>query len=205
AAFLAGYLSAGVTRSGTVATFGAIPIPTVLPYMDGFAAGILKYNADHGTHVRLLGWDPATGTGSFISQSDFGAFGNTKRAREIAQGLIAKGADILFPVAGGAGDGGAQAARAAGRVLLIGVDFDAFFQSPAYANLWLTSVRKRYDLAVEDVLKLVVDGTFHGGGLFHGTLANGSMDLAPYHQLNGRVPQTLRSELRQAQKGIEDG
>ena len=39
AAFLAGYLAAATTKTGTVGTFGAIPIPTVTRYMDGFAAG----------------------------------------------------------------------------------------------------------------------------------------------------------------------
>jgi basic membrane protein A len=205
AAFLAGYLAAGTTKTGKVATFGGVPVPTVFPYMDGFAAGVLKYNVDHGTAVQLLGWDPAEGTGSFISQSDFAAFGNASRAREIAEGFISRGADIIFPVAGPAGQGAATAARNSGGVLLIGVDFDAFFESPTFADLWLTSVRKRYDVAVEDVMGLVVNGRFEGGGLLQGTLANGSVDLAPYHELSPRIKMEMRNRLDQLRAGIEDG
>ena len=51
AAFLAGYLAAGMTETGTVGTFGGINIPPVTIFMNGFAAGILKYNQDNGTNV----------------------------------------------------------------------------------------------------------------------------------------------------------
>ena len=37
AAFLAGYLAAGYSKSGTVATFGGLKIPPVTIFMDGFA------------------------------------------------------------------------------------------------------------------------------------------------------------------------
>lgn len=63
-----------------------------------------------------------------------------------------------------------EAAREAGGTLLVGVDFDQFFQAPPFADLWLTSVRKRYDIAVKNVVRLVVNGTFEGGGTFDGSV-----------------------------------
>ncbi|MDO9164798.1 MAG: BMP family ABC transporter substrate-binding protein, partial [Rhodoferax sp.] len=45
AAFLAGYLAAGMTETGTVATYGGLPIPTVTIFMKGFEAGVKYYNA----------------------------------------------------------------------------------------------------------------------------------------------------------------
>jgi len=65
AAFMAGYLAAGVTKTGKVATFGGIQIPTVTIFMDGFYAGVQYYNAQKGTSVEVLGWDPASQTGTF--------------------------------------------------------------------------------------------------------------------------------------------
>jgi basic membrane protein A len=50
AAFLAGYLAAGMTKSGILGTFGGINIPPVTIFMDGFVAGVNYYNA----HVRLV-------------------------------------------------------------------------------------------------------------------------------------------------------
>jgi basic membrane protein A and related proteins len=204
-AFLAGYVAAGVSKTGRVATFGAVPISTVTPYMDGFAAGVARYDRDQGAHVRVLGWDARTQRGTFIAQAGFGAFGDRARARRIGENLISQGADILFPVAGGAGLGAAAAARAHPGVLVVGVDFDQFFQAPQYADLWLTSVRKRYDVAVADVMQLVENGRFRGGRLFTATLANGGVDIAPFHDLAGRVPARVKERLPALEKGIAGG
>ncbi len=51
AAFLGGYLAAGMTETGTVATFGGIPIPPVTIFMDGFVDGVAYYNEQKGTDV----------------------------------------------------------------------------------------------------------------------------------------------------------
>ena len=204
-AFLAGYVAAGTTRSGVVGTFGGVPVPTVLPFMDGFAAGVFRYNQDNDADVRLVGWNPTSGAGSFISQGDFGAFGDVDGGQRLGARLIRQGADIIFPVAGEAALGAAEAAREAGGTLLIGVDFDQFFQAPQFADLWLTSVRKRYDIAVKNVVQLVVDGTFEGGGTFQGNVGNGSVDLAPFHDLEDRVPGDLRTQLAELKAGIADG
>jgi basic membrane protein A and related proteins len=205
AAFLAGYIAAGTSRSGVVGTFGGVPVPTVFPFLDGFAAGVFRYNQDNDADVRLVGWNPASGTGSFISQGDFGAFGDVEGGHRLGARLIRQGADIIFPVAGEAGLGAAEAAREAGGTLLIGVDFDQFFQAPQFADLWLTSVRKRYDIAVKNVVELVVDGTFEGGGTFQGNVGNGSVDLAPFHDLEDRVPADLKTRLAELRAGIADG
>jgi len=204
-AFLAGYLAAGTTKSGVVGTFGGIPVPTVFPFMNGFAAGIFKYNQDHGADVQLVGWNPGPGTGAFISQTDFGAFGDVEGGHRIAARLIRQGADIIFPVAGEAGFGAGEAAREAEGTLLIGVDFDQFFQAPEFADLWLTSVRKRYDIAVKNVVRLVVDGKFQGGRNYVGDVGNGSVDLAPFHDLDDRVPSDLKTRLGELRAGIADG
>ena len=62
AAFMAGYLSAGMSQTGIVGTFGGINIPPVTIFMDGFAAGVAHYNAAKGTSVQVLGWNPARST-----------------------------------------------------------------------------------------------------------------------------------------------
>jgi basic membrane protein A and related proteins len=125
--------------------------------------------------------------------------------RRLAALLIRQGADIIFPVAGEAALGAGDAARNTGGTLLIGVDFDQFFQAPHFADLWLTSVRKRYDIAVKNVVRLVANGTFEGGGTFQGNVGNSSVDLAPFHDLEDRVPADLRTRLAELRVGIADG
>src|SRR5690606_37204223 len=44
AAFLAGYVAAGYTSTGSVATWGGQQIPTVTIFMDGFYDGVQYYN-----------------------------------------------------------------------------------------------------------------------------------------------------------------
>ena len=56
-----------------------------------------------------------------------------------------------------------------------------------FGPLWLTSIRKRIDVVVEEAMRRVVEGTFQGG-VYVGTLENGGVDIAPFHELNGRVP-----------------
>ena len=55
AAFLAGYLAAGVSKTGTVGTFGGINIgPPVTDFMDGFVWGVNYYNKQKGKTVKVL-------------------------------------------------------------------------------------------------------------------------------------------------------
>lgn len=58
AAFLAGYLAAGMTKTGKVGTFAGLLIPTVTIFEDGFYAGVQYYNKVHSTTVQVLGYDP---------------------------------------------------------------------------------------------------------------------------------------------------
>ena len=61
--FLGGYLAAGMTKTGKVATFGGIKLPTVTIYMDGFWDGVQYYNPKHHTNVKVLGWNEKTQNG----------------------------------------------------------------------------------------------------------------------------------------------
>ena len=51
-AFLGGYLAAGMSKTGKVATFGGQKLPTVTIYMDGFYDGVQYYNQKHA-HARV--------------------------------------------------------------------------------------------------------------------------------------------------------
>jgi basic membrane protein A and related proteins len=208
AAFQAGYLAAAMTTTRTVATFGGIPIATVTSFMNGFSAGVLYYNRLHRKKVKLLGWNPRTKRGAFVSQDPtyFGAFSDMPAASRIMEHLIASGADIIMPVDGpiGAEAAGLAAASRNGKVLLIGVDSDQFFSTPGYSNLWLTSVVKRFDRMVSLAMEDVVHGEFKGG-LVEGTLANGGVALADFHQLALELPRGIRLKLAEIKRGIVNG
>ena len=204
-AFLGGYLAAGMTKTGKVATFGGQEFPTVTIYMDGYYDGVQYYNQKHGTHVQVLGWNEKTQKGSFT-----GDFTNQTKGQTLTQTFISEGADIIFPVAGNVGLGAAKAVQqadaAAGsqKVNMEWVDLDGCISAQNYCKYFITSVLKGETLAVKTSVLAAASGSFKGGD-YIGTLANGGVSLAPFHDWDSKVPASLKSELQQISKGIQDG
>ncbi|MEX2659974.1 MAG: BMP family ABC transporter substrate-binding protein [Acidimicrobiales bacterium] len=197
AAFLAGYLAAGMTESGTVGTFGGINIPSVTIFMDGFLAGIEHHNTEKGTDVTLLGWDGSDGLFT-------GDFENQENGRQTAQSLLDEGADIILPVAGPVGLGAAAAAQDAGDASVIWVDSDGCESAAQYCDLFLTSVLKRIDNAVFTAVESAQAGELDGEPYF-GTLENEGVDIAEYHEFDDEVPQELKDEIDDLRQAIIDG
>ncbi|OLT17239.1 BMP family ABC transporter substrate-binding protein [Serinicoccus sp. CNJ-927] len=181
ASFLAGYLSAGMTETGTVATFGGLQIPSVSVFMDGFADGVDKFNEDNGTDVNLLGWDKGAQEGAFS-----GDFDNQSQGQTLTEQFISQGADIVMPVAGPVGLGAAAAAEGGDDVKIVWVDSDGYLTATEYSDLMLTSVMKQIGPAVEQTITETVDGGFSNEP-YVGTLENDGVGLAPYHDMEGDV------------------
>lgn len=199
AAFLAGYAAAGMTKTGKVATFGGMKIPSVTVFMDGFVDGVDAYNKAKGTSVQVLGWDKATQNGSFTQDFD-----NQTLGKEQAQQFISQGADIIMPVAGPVGLGAAAAAKADGNTWIIGVDSDWYEANPDYSSIVLTSVMKEIGASVEQTIKDSVDGKFSSDP-YVGTLANGGVSLAPFHDFDAKVSDELKADLAKLTEDIKSG
>lgn len=200
AAFLAGYLAAGMTKTGKVATYGGINIPPVTIFMNGFWAGVQKYNEDNGTSVEVLGWDAAKQDGTFT-----GDFEDQTKGRQVTEDFLAEGADIVLPVAGPVGFGTTAALQDSPQDdLAIWVDTDGCVSASEFCSLFLTSVMKNMDVAVFEAIEQVVEGTFEGG-VFVGTLENNGVGIAPYHEFEDDVPQELKDRIEELRQGIIDG
>src|SRR5215469_6754060 len=145
AAFLAGYLAAGYSKTGKVATYGGLKIPPVTIFMDGFAGGVAYYNTKHNKNVQVLGWNVATQAGLFAN-----TFTSSAAGKSLSDTLSAQGADVIMPVAGGTGLGTTQDA-AAGKFTAIWVDTDGCVSTNNCAGL-LTSVQKNISDAVRDAV-----------------------------------------------------
>ena len=201
--YLGGYLAAGMSKSGKVATFGGEDFGTVTIYMDGFWDGVQAYNQKHHTNVQVLGWNEQTQKGEFT-----GDFTNQTKGQTVTQTFISEGADIIFPVAGNVGLGAAKAVQQAdnsgGHVNMMGVDTDGCVSAAQYCKYFITSVTKGIVSAVKSAVLTSAAGTFKGG-TYVGTLANGGAVLAPFHDWANKVPIALQSELKAIQTGIENG
>jgi basic membrane protein A len=201
--FLGGYLAAGMSKSGKVATFGGMQLPTVTIYMDGFWDGVQYYNKQHKTNVQVLGWNEQTQKGSFT-----GDFTNQTKGQTTTQTFISEGADIIFPVAGNVGLGAAKAVQTAdgsgGNVNMLWVDTDGCISAAQYCKYFISSVTKGIQAAVKTAVLSAQSGAFKGGN-YIGTLANGGVVLSPFHDFASKVPASLQSELKTVQTGIENG
>jgi basic membrane protein A and related proteins len=119
------------------------------------------------------------------------------KCKEIALSQIARGATVVFQVAGGCGLGSLDAAREKS-VWGIGVDADQSF----LGNHVLTSSMKRVDEAVFRIIRSVTDGTWKGGMNVTFGLAEKGVGLG---KINPDVPQEHRSLLEDVERDILAG
>jgi basic membrane protein A len=112
---------------------------------------------------------------------------------------------VLLPVAGQVGQGAAQAALDSGGAVVIWVDSDGYETLPAeYRPVVLTSVLKNTGDAVVEIVDASMNDEFTNEA-FIGTLENGGVDIAPFHDLEDRVPAELAAELDQLREDIIAG
>lgn len=200
AAFLSGYLAAGVTKTGKVATFGGGNQPPVTLFMDGFVDGVAKYNEVHGTAVTALGWNKEAQDGTFT-----GDFEDVAKGKSFTQAFIDQGADVILPVAGQVGEGAAAAASETPGVSIIWVDNDGYETLPAeYRSLVLTSVLKNMEDAVVQIVGDDIAGKFDNAP-FVGTLENQGVEIAPFHDRASLVSPELAAEVDGIRAAIIDG
>lgn len=204
AAYLAGYAAAGTTKTGKVATYGGQAIPTVQIFMEGFAKGVEKYNADNGASVQVLGWDPANPSGgSFV-----GDFKDAAKGQQLTEQFLSQGADIIVPAAGDAADGALAAIKAAGgdSNAIVWVDADGYLATDGDggAPYMLTSVIKEVGTAVYDTVDEAQRGAFSATP-YIGALGNQGVSLAPYHDWDSKVSPELKTKIDELKKQIVDG
>ncbi|GAB3645851.1 BMP family lipoprotein [Glycomyces tarimensis] len=197
-AFLAGYVAAAQSETGTVATWGGMQIPPVTIFMDGFVEGVAYHNENKDTDVEVLGWDAEAQEGSFLN-----SFEDPSGGKSLTETFISQGADIVHPVAGPAGTGAVTAASENESVAAIWVDVDGCESLPDYCSTILTSAEKNLAVAVEEAVTSAYDGTT--GGSYIGTLENDGVSLAPFHEFEDAVSDETKTELEDIKAGIIDG
>ncbi len=154
--YLVGMLAAAKSRTGVIGFLGGMDIDLIHRFQKGYEEGALAENPNIKIETRYVG----------LSDS---AWNNPGRGKELALSEIERGADVIFTAAGNSGLGvfdaveqyGMNADGQADR-FVIGVDSNQNGVKPGFV---LTSMVKRVDNAVFDVVKEVRDGEFQGG--FH--------------------------------------
>lgn len=154
--YLVGMIAASKSKTGTLGFLGGMDIPLIHKFETGYAEGARAVNPN----VKIID--------NYVGVTD-GAWNNPGKGKELALAQIEKGADVIFTAAGNSGLGAFDAVEQYGKnaqgeanKFVIGVDSNQNAVKPGYV---LTSMVKRVDNAVYDVVKEVLDGKFEGG--FH--------------------------------------
>jgi basic membrane protein A len=189
AAFLAGYLAAGITRTGIVGAFGSVEDPEVTRMLQAFAAGVAKLNADRELAVPLLGWNPVDKRGLFAGSPE-----DKQAGKRIGQRLVGNGADIIFAVAGEAARGAAGVVHGVGDSFMIGSGWD-WAQTASAPHQWVTSAQERVAVMFRLLVAREVRGKFRPG-LVEATLANDGVGLARFRGPAEGIGSKLRYSLR---------
>jgi basic membrane protein A and related proteins len=154
--YLVGMIAASKSKTGVIGFLGGMDVPLIHKFETGYAEGAKSVNPN----IKIYD--------NYVGVTD-GAWNNPGKGKELSLNQIEKGADVIFTAAGNSGLGAFDAveqygkdANGDGQKFVIGVDSNQNGQRPRFV---LTSMVKRVDVAVYDVVKEVLEGKFQGG--FH--------------------------------------
>ncbi|OLE54125.1 MAG: BMP family ABC transporter substrate-binding protein [Acidobacteria bacterium 13_1_20CM_3_53_8] len=153
--YLVGMIAAKTSKSGTIGFIGGMDIPLIHRFEKGYEEGARAVNPN----IRIIQ--------NYVGVTD-SAWNNPGKGKELALSQIGKGADVIFTAAGNSGLGAFDAVEQAGTQngrathFVIGVDSNQNGVKPGFV---LTSMVKRVDNAVYDIVQQVVNHQFKGG--FH--------------------------------------
>ena len=182
AAYLVGLIAGQMTETDKVAFIGGMESVVIKEFEVGYKAGVKDANPDAEVLVQYAN-----------------SFSDSALGKSIATSMFANGVDIVFPCAGAAGNGAIEAAKEDNK-LAIGVDKDQNALAPDHV---ITSAMKNVNIAIADVVKALVDGSYVSGEVKINTLATGSVGIAPTTEKN--VPADVLSFVEEKSKEIMDG
>ncbi|HMA36037.1 MAG TPA: BMP family ABC transporter substrate-binding protein [Chloroflexia bacterium] len=191
AGYLAGALAALMTKTHNIgAVLGTDTVPPVWRYGEGYKAG--AKSIDPNIKLQVV----------YHSDVDISkTFNDPAWGKTTAQSMINQGADIVFGAGGSTGNGAlfAAADNKDKGVLCIGVDTDQYNTVPEAQAVMLSSAEKLLTPGVFNLIKAVQDGTLKGGN------NNGDVGLAPYHDLDAKVPADVKAKITKLTADILSG
>jgi basic membrane protein A len=194
--YLVGMIAASKSKSGVLGFIGGMDIPLIHKFETGYEEGARSVNPKIQVIQNYVGVTDA-------------AWNNPGKGKELALAQIEKGADVIFTAAGNSGLGAFDAVEQYGkdpqtgeaRKFVIGVDSNQNMVKPGYV---LTSMVKRVDNAVYDVVKEVLDGKFQGGFHVFGLDKDG-VAYAMDDNNKGLIPPETINKVEEAKSEIIDG
>ncbi|MDQ3806116.1 MAG: BMP family ABC transporter substrate-binding protein [Acidobacteriota bacterium] len=193
--YLVGMIAARASKTGTIGFIGGMDIPLIHRFAKGYEEGAKAVNPN----ARVIN--------NYVGVTD-AAWNNPGKGKELALSQIGKGADVIFTAAGNSGLGAFDAVEQAGRDeagrarrFVIGVDSNQNMVKPGFV---LTSMVKRVDNAVYQIVEDVINGRFKGGFHVYGLEADGVAYALDEHN-KSLIPQEVLGEVEAARQKIIRG
>ncbi len=194
--FLAGVLAGGMSRSDFVCSVSSVKTPASDRYVTSFFGGA-TWQA--GKKMKFMN--------NYINiqttENNVPSFTDSTQGKEAALRLTGKGCDVVFGVGGSTVNGALLAAKE-NNLPAIGADVDQYNTDPEVQSALISSAMLNVDVAVYNYLKTVADGSVKAG-ISPGTLQNGGVGLAPFHDWDSKIPADLKTQIQKASDGIKDG
>lgn len=183
AGYLMGVLAAEMSTTGKLGIIGGVEQPSIVQVLEAYKLGAKSVNPD------IVVYDVYVGT-----------FTDVGKGKEATMAMIDKGADVLSHCANQAGTGAIKAAEEKG-LFATGDSYDQNFLAP---NTILSSTIYNVPALVLAAATHVKEGTFKGEIIELGT-SDGCIDIAPYHELDTRIPEEVKTKIEDLKKQIIDG
>lgn len=190
--YLAGYLAASTTKTGKIGFVGGVDNTNIKDFAVGYVEGAKKKNPD----IKI-----------FIENAN--SFEDIEKGKEIARGMIEKGADIIFSAAG-AVNLGVLEVMSENKLPMIGVDADQ------YARFSATGRQDLADTIISSAMKNIGDSLYQaienyttrevitGETKVVGLKENG-VSLAKNDYYKNTVPSAVQEEIDALEREIIDG
>lgn len=181
--FLAGAVATLVTKTNVIASVGAMKVPAVVQYQEGFEAGAKFLNPD----IKVL---------SAIT----GDFWDAAKAKETTIALINQKADVVTHLADRAGLGVIDAAKEK-KVFAVGNVGDQAALAP---DTVVTSAVAKMSNGFVKLVQMALDGTLKAQSYRMG-IKEGVVGLAPYRQFEDKLTKAQKDTIESLVKDIETG
>ena len=182
--FLVGAVAGLMSRSHHVGFVGGMTGPLIRKFEAGYSQGVKAACPSCEVHAAYAGPTPD-------------AFRDPAKGKALANAQIAAGSDVIYHASGSTGHGVFEAAKGA-HVLAIGVDADQYDEMPGTV---VTSMIKRGDVAVFDIVKATIDGSFQGGMNVFG-LEEGGVDFVHEGPHAAQIPADVKAKVEALRRDV---
>ncbi|MBF0410564.1 MAG: BMP family ABC transporter substrate-binding protein [Candidatus Riflebacteria bacterium] len=186
--FLCGYLASSMSKSNKIGFVGGVNIPVIQRFLTGYKEGAAFFSSDTQVIEK------------FVAEG-YSGFNLADKAKQITLDMYQGGCDVIFHAAGASGLGVISAGVEA-KKFLIGADMNQDWLAP---GLILTSMVKRVDLVVENIIKSLHDGNKLDTMKFSYGISDGGLDLTDFEFTRNIVGDELIAKLNTLKNEISSG